>query len=404
MTSTDKNISNVSLAAPAEAGAASDTFDTLSVGNTPADKRGRALESPARVYRLKFVFLVVLLVCVLFAALCIGRYMVSPGDMVNILSASLFDWCWKVCAFWAGLFGIEMPIEPDYYAGLDMSAVTAVQQVRWPRVIVCAFVGAALSIAGAAYQGVFQNPMVSQDVLGASSGAAFGAALAILLGASGAGVTAYSFAFGILAVVIAYGVSRISPATPILALILSGMVVSALFSSGTSCIKLVADTESALPAITYWLMGSMASIRLREVVPCVLAIIVTCVPLVLLRWRINLLATGEEEAKSFGLNTHAMRIVIIGCSTLLTAICVSVSGLIGWVGLVIPHFCRLMLGHDYRRIVPASLVMGAAFLTLVDLICRVATTSEIPIGILTAFVGAPVFIFLIAKGGAHGKA
>ena len=242
-----------------------------------------------------------------------------------------------------------------------------------------------------------------EDVLGASSGAAFGAALGILLGVGAAGITAFSFACGIAAVAIAYAVSRISRTMPILALILSGMVVSALFSSGTSAIKLVADTEEALPAITYWLMGSLASIRPDDVLPTLLPCAVVSAPIVLLRWRINILATGEDEARSLGMNTEAMRLACIGCATLLTAICVSISGLIGWVGLVMPHFCRLIFGHDYRRIIPACALMGASFLVVADDICRVATTSEIPVGILTSFVGAPIFIYLIAKEGRRGS-
>lgn len=333
-------------------------------------------ENPSKRYAALFVGLVVLLAVVLLGSICVGRYVIAPDEMLRVLTGG---------------------------ASADPSAYTTIWQVRLPRVIVGAFVGAALSVAGAAYQGLFQNPMVSQDVLGASSGAAFGAALAILWGFASGGITALSFAFGILAVATSYAISRVSKSGPLLALILSGMVVSALFSSGTSTIKLVADTEEALPAITYWLMGSLASIRMSDVLPTVIPIVVVSIPVVLLRWRINLLATGEEEAKSLGMNTGVMRVVIIGCATLLTAICVSVSGLIGWVGLVIPHFCRILFGHDYRRIIPASIVMGAAFLVVVDDLARTLVTSEIPIGILTSFVGAPIFIFLIIKGGSYGK-
>lgn len=356
-------------------------------------------ENPARRYHICFVALVVLLIVVMVASVCLGRYPISPSELFAIFGASCADTI-------DGLFsavGLAQPFGGSgYYDELNQSAITAVTQVRLPRVLVCAMVGAALSIAGASYQGLFQNPMVSQDVLGASSGAAFGAALAILLSLGSGLVTTMSFAFGLLAVAIAYAISRASKTAPILALILSGMVISALFSSGTSAIKLVADTEEALPAITYWLMGSLASIRLDNVLPTFLTILIPSVPIYLLRWRINLLATGEEEAKSLGMNTDAMRLAVIGCATFLTAACVSVSGLIGWVGLVIPHFCRMILGNDYRRIIPACMVMGAAFLLVVDDIARTVVTSEIPIGILTAFVGAPVFIFLIWKGGARG--
>ena len=336
------------------------------------------VKNPAGRYRVQFAVLGVLLVVVVLGSICMGRFPVEVGEVVQIIGARLGLAAWD---------------------GLDPAATTAVLEVRLPRILVCAGVGAALSVAGAAYQGVFQNPMVSQDVMGASSGAAFGAALAILLALGAKGVTLSAFLFGVLAVAISYSVSRVSRSNPILALILAGMVVSALFSSGTSTIKLVADTEEALPAITYWLMGSMASIREGDVLPTLALILAGVLPVFLLRWRINILATGEDEARSLGMNTNAMRLAVIGCATFLTAVCVSVSGLIGWVGLVIPHFCRMMFGHDYRRVIPASLLMGASFLVVVDDLARMLVTSEIPIGILTSFVGAPIFIWLIAKGG-----
>lgn len=333
-------------------------------------------ENPAKRHAALFAVLAVLLVVVLVVSVCIGRYLIEPGDFFLALTGNV---------------------------DANQAAYTTIWQVRLPRVVVGAFVGAALSIAGAAYQGLFQNPMVSQDVLGASSGAAFGAALSILWGFSSMGITALSFAFGIAAVLISYVVSKVSKSEPILALILSGMVVSALFSSATSTVKLVADTEEALPAITYWLMGSLASIRMGDVLPTIIALAIVSVPIIAMRWRINLLATGEEEAKSLGVNTTLMRVIVIGCATLLTAICVSISGLIGWVGLVIPHFCRMIFGNDYRRIIPASILMGSSFLVIVDDLARCLVTSEIPIGILTSFVGAPFFIFLIVKGGSYGK-
>jgi iron complex transport system permease protein len=294
-----------------------------------------------------------------------------------------------------GLLGLPYVWPQD----IDSMSATAVLQVRLPRIAVALFVGAALSIAGASYQGLFQNPMVSQDILGASSGAAFGAALAIMLGLGAAGITSLAFALGLAAVALAYGISRASKLGSVLAMILAGMVVSALFSAATSFIKLVADTENVLPAITYWLMGSLNSVRQADAAFAIPVILIAAVPVVVLRWRINLLATGEEEARSLGINVCTMRLVVIICATLLTATCVSVSGLIGWVGLIIPHFCRLMFGYDYRRLLPASILLGATFLIVVDDVARLAATSEIPIGILTAVIGAPLFIFLMLKGG-----
>ena len=326
-----------------------------------------------RASTLKFVFLSTLLVLIFVFSACIGQYSVSLDELLSVIVGN------------AG--------------SVSGSIGTLLVEVRLPRVILCAFIGAALSIAGVAYQGLFQNPMCSQDVLGASSGASFGAAFAILIGLTGAGVSAFAFAFGIMAVAIATGVSQISRTNRILALILSGMVVSSLFSSGVSAIKLVADTDQVLPAITYWLMGSLTSVRSSDVLPTTALLVCASLPIWLLRWRINLLATGEDEARSLGVNTHTTRLIVISCATFLTATCVSVSGLIGWVGLVIPHFVRMFIGNDYRKVIPASMLMGASFLLVVDDLARMLATSEIPIGFLTSFVGAPVFLILIKRGG-----
>jgi iron complex transport system permease protein len=339
------------------------------------------------------VVLGVLCVVAFFVSFYLGRYPIEPSQLVSVL--------WHGAAEWvSGLLGHSY-VWPE---GIDRAGATVILQVRLPRVVVGLFVGAALSLAGASYQGLFQNPMVSQDILGASSGAAFGAALAILLGLGSVGITGLAFCAGLIAVAVAYGISRASNLGSILAMILAGMVVSSLFSAATSFIKLVADTEDALPAITYWLMGSLNSVRQGDMLFTVLLIIAASVPLVVLRWRINLLATGEEEAKSLGVNVRSMRLVIIICATFLTATCVSVSGLIGWVGLIIPHFCRLLFGYDYRRLMIAAPLLGATFLVVVDDIARLVATSEVPIGILTAVVGAPLFIFLMMRGGlSYGK-
>ena len=196
-----------------------------------------------------------------------------------------------------------------------------------------------------------------------------------------------------------YIVSRYFKANPILGLVLTGIMVSSLFSSGTSFIKLVADPNDKLPAITYWLMGSLSSIKAEDVRFLVLPVAVGLLPLFLLCWRMNLLMVGEEEAQSMGVRTGVLRLVVILCATLLTAASVAVSGMIGWVGLVIPHFCRMLFGYDYRRLIPAAALFGAAFLLAVDDIARLVTTGELPLGILTAFVGAPLFLYLIITGG-----
>ena len=328
-------------------------------------------------FKIKFTILVVIFIVVFFGSFMLGRYPVSPPELMKIILSGIID----IPQSW-----------PD-------AAENVIFQIRLPRVLAAAIIGAALSIAGVSYQGMFQNPMVSPDILGASSGAGFGAALAILLGASYMGISVAAFLFGLAAVMLAYGISRVSRINATLAMILAGMMIGSLFTSCTSFVKLVADTEQTLPAITYWLMGSLVSIKPQDVAFAIVPIITGSVPLFLLKWRMNLLTVGEEEAQAMGINTRALRLVVIVCATLLTASSVAISGMIGWVGLVIPHFCRMIFGYDYRKIIPASALFGATFLMVVDNIARLATTAEIPLGILTSFVGAPIFVYLILKGG-----
>ena len=280
----------------------------------------------------------------------------------------------------------------------------AVLNIRLPRILLACMVGCSLATAGTAYQSVFRNPMAAPDILGASSGACFGAALAILLGASYAVITVGSFLFGLAAVGLTYLVGRLSRMRSNLAMVLAGVMVGSLFSAGTSFIKLVADTNEQLPAITYWLMGALTAVRLDDLHFAMLPILLGLIPLFFLRWRLNLLTISEAEARSMGVNTKLLRLAVIVCATLATAASVSISGMIGWVGLVIPHICRLLVGQNTRFLLPCSLLLGASFLMLVDDLARCLTTSEIPLGILTALVGAPLFLYLIVKGGARDAA
>ncbi len=335
------------------------------------------LRAADKRYARRFAVLGAVFLAVLLGSLLVGRYALSPGQLVHML--------------WARISGgaADWPISDD----------KVVFAVRLPRVAAAALVGAALAVSGAAYQGMFRNPMVSPDILGASTGAGFGAAVAILLGAGYFGISAAAFCCGLLAVAAAWLVSRLSKADQAVALILAGMMISSLFSAGTSFVKLVADTQQQLPAITYWLMGSLSSIKDKDVVFLAIPVALGMIPLFFLRWRMNLLTVGEEEAQSMGVNTRRLRGAVIVCATLLTSASVAVSGMIGWVGLVIPHFCRMLFGYDYRRLIPAGALFGAAFLLAVDDIARLVTTGELPLGILTAFVGAPLFLYLIATGG-----
>ena len=339
------------------------------------------MKSPPR-YGRRFLLLGLGFALVFLGSFLLGRYSVSLGDTLRIL--------WSALLKPLGLSGAAPPVT---WTGQEEAVVL---NIRLPRILCAALVGAALSAAGASYQGMFRNPMVSPDLMGASTGAGFGAALAILLGLR---VTA--FCFGLGAVLLAWMVSRFSRLNATLALVLAGVMISSLFSACTSFVKLVADTQEQLPAITYWLMGSLSSVKEADLLFAAIPILLGLIPLLLLRWRMNLLTLSEAEARSMGLNTARLRLIVILCATLVTAASVAVSGMIGWVGLVIPHFCRMIFGYDYRRIIPASVLLGGSFLMLVDDIARVVTTSELPLGILTSFVGAPVFLYLIVQGGAE---
>ena len=330
-------------------------------------------------YKLQFIILIAAFIAAVLVSVVLGRYSLSLGEFFKVVWSKLpFT---NVTQTWAP------------------SAENVLFQIRLPRIACAVLIGAALSLAGVCYQGMFRNPMVSPDILGASTGAGFGAALAILLGAGYFVISATSFVCGLGAVLLAYVVSRFSKTNETVAMILAGMIISALFSAGTSYIKLVADTQDQLPAITYWLMGSLSSIKQKDLLFILIPIAVGMIPLFILRWRLNLLTVEEETSKSLGINISVLRAIVIICATLLTSASVSVSGMIGWVGLVIPHFCRIIFGYDYRRLVPATVLFGATFLLVVDDIARLATTGEIPLGILTSIVGCPLFLYLLLTGG-----
>ena len=270
-------------------------------------------------------------------------------------------------------------------------------KLRMPRILLDALVGAGLALAGAAFQGIFRNPLVSPGVLGVSSGAAFGAALGILL----SGVNGFSMAlamlFGLVSVVFTYSLARVRGQVSSLSLVLSGMIVSAVFSALISIIKYVADPYDKLPAITYWLMGSFANASYENVQYAGIPILLSGALLLALRWRINVLSLGDEEAKSIGVQPARIRRSVILLATIMTASGVMVSGTIGWVGLVIPHICRMIIGVDHGKLLPLSAAVGAIFLILVDFTARTATAGEIPIGILTAIIGAPFFAVLFKR-------
>ena len=306
-----------------------------------------------------------------------GRYGVPLGQVVRILLSGM------------------LPLEQTW---TDNMAI-AVLNVRLPRILLACLVGCGLSAAGTGYQTVFQNPMAAPDILGASSGACFGAALAILTGQGAVMITVFAFLASLLSVALVYLVGNHTRGNRVVNLLLAGIMVGSLFSACTSYIKLVADPTNQLPQITYWLMGSLSGTRMGTVRFAAVCMAVGLVPLLLLRWRMNLLTLSPDEARAMGVHTDRLRLAVILSSTVLTAAAVSVSGMIGWVGLVIPHLSRRIVGSDCRRLMPMACLFGAAFLLLVDNMARCLTATEIPIGILTAFVGAPFFIYLMVKGG-----
>jgi iron complex transport system permease protein len=258
-------------------------------------------------------------------------------------------------------------------------------------------VGASLSLAGGSFQGLFRNPLVSPDILGVSAGAGFGAALAILLSGDRIIIQVSTFCFALLAVGIVYSVSKVVRGNRTLSLVLAGLAISSLFSASLSLMEYMANPTTQLPTIIYWLMGSLAALSLNSVIVAAIPMLFGMIVLILMRWRFNVLAMGEEEAQAMGVNVGRMRVIVVLCCTMMSAAAVCLSGIIGWVGLVIPHISRLLVGPDHKRLLPVSLLVGAIYLLLIDNIARTASNLEIPLGILTAMIGAPFFIYMLSR-------
>lgn len=318
--------------------------------------------------------LVVVLVVVFFIALCAGRYSIRVTEVVRILASSIFD----VTQTW------------------DDKAYGVIFTLRLPRTIGAVLVGAALSLAGAAYQGVFKNPLVSPDLLGVSSGACVGAAIAILLGMNSLGVQALAFAVGIGAVTLTMLIPRLFRSSSMMMLVLSGVIVRGMMDSVVGVIKYIADPETQLADITYWTLGSLVKVLSSDLFAIAPVIAAGCLMVLLLSWRINILSLGEQEARALGVHVGFVRGVVIICSTLLTASAVCVCGTIGWVGLVIPHLSRITVGQDNTKSIPVSLLMGAIFMVAIDTLARVLTSLELPLSILTGIIGAPFYFMVLA--------
>lgn len=308
-------------------------------------------------------------------ALMLGRYAVSPYKVLRILAARL--------PFVGG---------EGMFSQAEEAAIIG---VRLPRVALAVLTGAALSVSGAVLQSVFMNPLASPDLLGTSSAAGFGAALAIFIGLTGFAVTATAFVFGIAGVALVFICGRHVRSNRSAGIILCGIITGSLFSAGISLIKLSADPENRLPAITYWLMGSLNGADEKTVVFFIIPFIIGLVPLFLLRWKLNVISLGEDAARAVGTDPSRVRMAAVICTSLLTAAAVSSAGVIGWVGLVMPQALRRLCGPDQRILLPASLLSGALFMLVSDTVSRCLLAAEVPVGIITAMAGAPLFLILL---------
>ena len=278
-------------------------------------------------------------------------------------------------------------------------AYSVIFNVRLPRIILAMLVGAGLACAGAAFQGLFTNPLATPDTLGVASGASFGAVFAMMFDANLVVIQLMALVFGLIACLITYNISKIKGKSSIVMIVLAGMVVSAMFQAFVSLLKYVADPQDKLPSITYWLMGSMSAVTYKTLVLGSPFIIIGIILIFSLRWRLNILSLNEDEVKSMGVNIKVMRLFIILSASMITSSCVSMCGQVGWVGLLIPHLARMIMGSNNQTVIPISISLGAVFMLVIDTFARSATAAEIPLSILTAIIGAPFFITLLRKTG-----
>ena len=316
------------------------------------------------------------LIAGLLLAFTVGRYPVSLGDLLTVLLAKV----------------------TGQTADVPTAVQSVVLQVRGPRVLAAALVGAALAVAGTAFQGLFRNPLVSPDILGASSGAALGAVTGIFFSLGVLAIQALAFVGGLVAVAAVYMIgSAVRARDPILVLVLTGVVVGALLGAGVGLVKYLADPYNQLPAMTFWLLGSLAAANVSDLLPLFGPVAFGTAVLIALRWRMNVMSLPEEEARSLGVPTGPLRVAIVAAATLTTSASVATAGIVGWVGLVVPHLARSLVGPDFARLLPTAAILGGGYLLVIDTLARTAAEVEIPLGILTAVVGTPFFIWLLAS-------
>ena len=311
----------------------------------------------------------------LLVAFTVGRYPVTLAELIEVLVSRLM--------------GRAAAVPP--------AVENVVLLVRGPRVVAAVLVGGALAVAGTAFQGLFRNPLVSPDILGASSGAALGAVLGIYFSLGVIGIEGLAFAGGLVAVAAVYVIgSLLHSRDPILVLVLTGVIVGGLLGAGVGLVKYLADPYNQLPAMTFWLLGSLAATTVADLLPLTGPVAVGTIVLIALRWRLNVMSLPEDEARALGLATGPFRIAIVAAATLVTSASVATSGIIGWVGLVVPHLARALVGPDFPRLIPTAALLGGGYLLFIDTLARTAAPVEIPLGILTAVIGTPFFIWLLA--------
>ena len=319
--------------------------------------------------------LFIIMLALILACLCVGKYQISPGECIRIITGRLTG------------------AHPSWDA-MDEKMLIG---VRMPRVMAAVIVGAALSLSGAVYQGIFRNPLVSPDFLGVSAGACVGAAAAILMSFSSVMIQISAFAGGLLAVALTMMIPKMLRSGSGIMLVLAGIIVGGAMSSILGFIKYIADPETQLAAITYWQLGSFAYVDNKAVISILPLSIAAAAVLIAMSWWINVLSLGEQEARTLGARVNVLRGICIVCSTVLTAAAVCISGTIGWVGLVIPHFGRMTAGSDNRVLLPASMIIGSIFMLFVDTVTRIAGPAEMPVSILTGLIGAPFFAWLLYR-------
>lgn len=331
---------------------------------------GSRISNKRRVY-----YLLILLIFIFLISFRVGRYPIPLNIVIRAILSKV------------------LPISREW----DPRIETIIFQIRLPRILGALLVGGGLAVSGAVYQGMFRNPLVSPDILGVSSGAGFGAALGILFSFNRFNIQLMAFLFGILAVFLVYLISSRLREDKLISLVMTGILISSLFTSLTSLAKYLADSDNKLPTITFWLMGGLSDISLKDLKISSIFILVGLLPLLILSWKLNVLSLNEDEAKTLGLDTGKIRALVVISASLITASAVSISGIIGWIGLLIPHLSRLVVGPNYEVLIPSSFLMGASYLLLIDNLARALTSVEIPLSIMTSLVGVPIFLLLLIR-------